>query len=72
MRFYRHFSHSLLGLLLSYLDRILGYIYSHSVIWQVKFFTIKIDFYFPTTAIKFLSCFFAFHIFLFYAACCIG
>ena len=55
--------HPLLCLLLGMLDRILGYIYSHGMIWQGKFFALTIDFYFPATVLQFLSCFFAFHMF---------
>lgn len=55
--------HSLLGLLLGKFDRILGYIYSHGMIWQVNVFALITDFYFPATVLQFLSCFFAFHMF---------
>ena len=56
-------AHPLLGLLLGKLDRILGYIYSHGMIWQVNVFALLTDFYFPATVLQFLSCFFAFHMF---------
>lgn len=57
----RSFPHPLLGLLLGKLDRILGYIYSHGMIWQVNVFALITDFYFPATVLQFLFCFFAFH-----------
>ena len=47
--------HPLLCLLLGMLDRILGYIYSHGMIWQVKFFALTIDFYFPATCLLYTS-----------------
>lgn len=62
-RLYCFLAHPLLGLLLGKLDRILGYIYSHGMIWQVNVFALITDFYFPATVLQFLSCFFAFHMF---------
>ena len=61
MRLYCFLAHPLLGLLLGKFDRIQGYIYSHGIIWQVKFFALTTDLYFPATVLQFLSCFFAFH-----------
>lgn len=61
MHLYCFLAHPFLGLLLGKFDRILCYIYSHGMIWQVKFFAFTIDFNFPATVIQFLSCFFTFH-----------
>ena len=58
--FYRFRPYPLLGLLFGNFDRILGHIYSHSIIRQVKFFVLKTHLYFPAAVIQFFFCFFGF------------